>query len=80
LIYYGEAYDCIPPVVTAPSLSYVMLVSGLLVGPTGPGSTPQALLGMQMLMDFVAGRLGGDADVQLASKIVRYEWESYFTQ
>ena len=52
--------------------TYLLLVSGLQVGAaTNSNSSATSDLSVQLLMDFVSGRLGGAADVALASKIVR---------
>jgi DNA polymerase delta subunit 2 len=45
---------------------YVLLVSGLRIGAAAADS-----LSLQILADFVGGRLGGPEDIALASKIVR---------
>ena len=52
--------------------TYLLLVSGLQVGATtNNNSSATSDLSVQLLMDFVSGRLGGAADIALASKIVR---------
>ena len=55
---------------------YMLLVSGLQVGAAtsnnnNNNSAAASELSVQLLMDFVSGRLGGAADIALASKIVR---------
>jgi len=63
--------------VPTPASKYLLLVSGLQVGNPGAGAATEASdasseLSAQLLMDFVAGRLGGQrADIDVASKIVR---------
>jgi len=66
--------------VPTPASKYLLLVSGLQVGNPGAASAGAASeasgasseLSAQLLMDFVAGRLGGQrADIDVASKIVR---------
>jgi len=49
------------------SSSFVLLVSGLSLG----GGNAKAALAMQMLADFLAGRLGSNDDAQLASRVTR---------
>ena len=44
---------------------YVLLVSGLRVGSSSDG------LPLQLLADFVGGRLGGEDELALAGKVVR---------
>lgn len=44
---------------------YVLLVSGLRVGSSSDG------LPLQMLADFIGGRLGGEDELSLASKVAR---------
>ncbi len=66
------------PVPTATS-KYLLLVSGLQIGtPAGGASNTSGVsqgtseLSAQLLVDFVAGRLGGQmADIDIASKIAR---------
>ena len=49
---------------------YLLLMSGLEMGAT-KRADPSSDLAAQLLMDFVAGRLGGTEDVRLASRVVR---------
>ena len=66
------------PVPSAHS-KYLLLVSGLQIGtPAGGASNTSGVnqgsseLSAQLLVDFVAGRLGGQAaDIDIASKIAR---------
>ena len=55
------------PVPPNPQATYVMLVSGLSIG----GGNAKASLQLQLLMDFLCGRLGGDNDIALASRVAR---------
>lgn len=67
------------PAPTATS-KYLLLVSGLQIGTPVGGANPNSNvspgsseLSAQLLVDFVAGRLGGQAaDIDIASKIARY--------
>ena len=66
------------PVPTANS-KYLLMVSGLQIGTpaggasnTSGGNQGSSELSAQLLVDFVAGRLGGQAaDIEIASKIAR---------
>ena len=66
------------PVPTANS-KYLLLVSGLQIGTLAGGASytsganqGSSELSAQLLVDFVAGRLGGQAaDIDIASKIAR---------
>jgi DNA polymerase delta subunit 2 len=55
---------------------YVLFVSGLQMGMGGHGTIPSegsedTGLASQLLMDYIAGRLGGEKDIKTASQIVR---------
>lgn len=65
------------PVASSANSKYVMLVSGLQIGNAthassySEGPRPSEL-SAQLLIDFVAGRLHEHAEVDMASKIVRW--------
>jgi benzoate/toluate 1,2-dioxygenase reductase subunit len=78
VVFAGEATTPCAAVLEAAADSddadaHVLLVSGLQVGAAGSkqAADPAAELAAQLLVDFVAGRLGGPADVARASRIAR---------
>lgn len=50
---------------------YLALVSGIQVGAESSSGAGSMELNQQMLVDFLAGRVGDEEDVQLVSQIVK---------
>ena len=64
ILFIGDGYPSLSREVPEADV-FILLVSGLSVGSSSDG------LPLQMLADFVGGRLGGEDELALASKVVR---------